>query len=52
MPAGTARGTAGSSWGDSGSGPLSYWLTKEAPYIIRLQYEQPATSARWLLTMT
>jgi len=38
--------------GDSGSGPLRYWLSADAPYIIRLQYEQPETGAKWLLTMT
>jgi len=38
--------------GESGSGPLKYWLSAEAPYIIRLQFEQQTTGARWLLTMT
>ena len=38
--------------GDSGSGPLKYWLSADAPYIIRLQFEQATTGARWLLTMT
>jgi hypothetical protein len=38
--------------GDSGSGPLKYWLSAESPYIIRLQYQQPTTGASWLLTMT
>jgi hypothetical protein len=38
--------------GESGSGPLKYWLSMDPPYIIRLQFEQPATGATWLLTMT
>jgi hypothetical protein len=38
--------------GDSGSGPLKYWLSAQAPYIIRMEYQQPTTGARWLLTMT
>jgi hypothetical protein len=38
--------------GDSGSGPLKYWLSTDTPYIIRLQYEQPTNGAKWLLTMT
>jgi hypothetical protein len=38
--------------GDSGSGPLKYWLSDQSPYIIRLEYAQPATGAKWLLTMS
>lgn len=38
--------------GDSGSGPLKYWLSADPPYIVQLQYEQPGTGATWLLKMT
>ena len=38
--------------GESGSGPLKYWLSAAPPYIIRLQFDQAGTGATWLLKMT
>ena len=38
--------------GDSGSGPLKYWLSAEPPYIVQLEFRQPETGATWLLKMT
>lgn len=38
--------------GDSGSGPLKYWLIADPPYIVQLEFEQAGTGAKWRLTMT
>ena len=32
-------------------GPMKFWLSREAPYIIRLEYTAQANGAKWIYTM-
>ena len=36
---------------DTTQGPMKFWLSREAPYIIRLEYTATANGAKWIYTM-